>query len=617
MNLLQELQGRFTPALAKLVDDPAPYVGMIKPTADDRHGDYQANCAMALAKHLGRKPRDVAESIVGGLDAQDLLHPPDIAGPGFINLRLRDEWLAERLRAMERDERLGIPPVQSARTFVIDYSSPNVAKPMHIGHIRSTIIGESLARLLRFLGHKVVGDNHLGDWGTQMGMILWGWKNHRDEEAYRRDPVQELARLYRLAAGTIKGFEKFGRDLEKVQALEAAGKQAEAAALATRLFGDVPRAEIETQVAAGREVDVAARRETALLHQGDPENRRLWQEFMPHCLAALRKVYDRLDVEFDEWLGESAYDPMLPEVVADLEQAGLARESEGALVVFVEGMDAPFMIRKSDGAFNYATSDLATIRYRREHFDPDALLYVVDHRQSDHFKALFDVARRWGHADLEMRHIAFGTIMGKDKKPYKTREGDVVGLESLLDEAVARARKVVDENSPDLPEEQRQEVAEIVGLGAVKYADLSQNRTSDYVFDWDKLLAMDGNTGAYMQYAYARNRSIFRKGDVDAAQLRREPPPVLLTTPFERQLGLLLLRLEETLHAAAADYQPSVLTAYLWELARAYSGFFQNCPVLKAESDELRRSRLVLCDLTARVLRLCLDLLGIRTADRM
>jgi arginyl-tRNA synthetase len=573
MNLVKHLQGLFHDALKGLVADPGPFASLVRPSQSARHGAYQANCAMSLAKQLSQKPQDVARKIVDALPSNNLLEQPEVSGPGFINLRLRTDWLASQLHRMAADECLAVEPDAKRLTYVIDYSSPNVAKPMHVGHLRSTIIGDALARLLRFLGHKVIGDNHLGDWGTQMGQIIWGWKNHRNEEAYRADPVGELARLYRVSASQIKE-------------------------------GDAA-------------VEEAARQETSKLHAGDPENRALWKQFMPHCLEALKKVYERLDIHFDEWLGESAYDEMLPQVVADVKAKGLAVESQGALVVEVPGLPAPFMVQKSDGAFNYATSDLATIEYRVEHFHPDVLLYVVDHRQGDHFKALFDVARRWGYKNIVMEHIGFGTIMGRDKKPYKTRDGDVIGLESLLDEAHAEARKVIDENSPEVSECEKYQVAEIVGLGAVKYADLSQNRTSDYVFDWSKMLALDGNTATYMQYAYVRNRGIFRKGNVDLENLRRRLPPILLDSAEERALAVQLVRFHEALDVAAAEYKPNHITSYLWDLAKAYSSFFENCPVLKAPTAELRDSRLLLCDLTARVIQRGLNLLGICTAERM
>ncbi len=575
MNLLEHLQGVFTIALHDLTSDPAAVASQVKPAQDARFGDYQANCAMGLAKQLGQKPRDIAQRIIAALPANDLLEPCEIAGPGFINLRLKKAWLAAQLRRMAIDERLAIEPASTPLKFVIDYSSPNVAKPMHVGHLRSTIIGDALARLLRFLGHEVIGDNHLGDWGAQMGMILWGWKNHRDEEAYRENPVAELARLYRLATARI--------------------------------------------AAKDSEVEEAARLETSKLHSGDAENRALWREFMPHCLNALKRVYEQLDVHFNEWLGESAYDAMLSGVVKELQEAGLAVESQGALVVEVEGLPSPFMVRKSDGAFNYATSDLATIKYRHEQFHPDVLLYVVDHRQGDHFKALFHVARAWGYRDMRMEHVGFGTIMGEDGRPYRTRDGDVVGLESLLDDAVSEARKVVDANSKELPENEREEVSEVVGLGAIKYADLSQNRTSDYKFILTKMVAMEGNTATYLQYAYARNRNIFRKFSVDVRPFRGDPTPLLLDAPQERALAVQLLRFHEALQGAASEFKPNILTSYLFDLAQSYSSFYDACYIFKdpVPPPEVQQSRLLLCDLTARVIQRGLDLLGIRTAERM
>ncbi len=587
MNPLAETQQKFRAALAGLVPDVEPYVAMVKPTQDAKNGDYQANCAMSLAKALGKKPRDVAQQLVERIDLGELLQPPEIAGPGFINLRLRDDWLALRLREVARDERLGVTRAAAPRKYVIDYSAPNVAKPMHVGHLRSTIIGDALTRLLRFLGHTVIGDNHLGDWGTQFGMLLYGYKNLLDPQAFAADPVRELARLY------LEVRKRTGSD-------EAEGAD--------------PVAE-------------ACRRETAKLHEGDAENLGLWLQFMPPCLEEIDRIYRRLDVHFNYTLGESFYNAMLPDVVSDLEEIGMAQPSEGAMVVWFGEGKPPAIIRKRDGAYTYTTTDLATIRYRMHQWKPDALLYVVDARQALHFQNLFDAARRWGYQQLELQHISFGSVLGEDRKPFKTRAGGVVELGTLLDEAVQRAGEVYGqsrqerlergEEVPELMAEERRAVEEAVGLGAVKYADLSQNRTSDYIFSFPKMLAMNGNTATYMQYAYARNRSILRKADADVPRLRREPPEVLLSSPQERALGLQILRLEEILTAAAAEYQPSTITAYLWDLAKTYSGFFQNCPVLKAETPQLRESRLLLCDLTARVLQRCLQLLGIRTVERM
>ncbi|WP_406699628.1 arginine--tRNA ligase [Singulisphaera sp. Ch08] len=572
MNVLERLRQSFAAATPEGGDATA-FAAAVRPSTDSKFGDYQANGCMALAKTLQKNPRELANRVAESVDLAPLAATPEVAGPGFLNVRLDDAWVARTLETLIADEALGIAPPARPKTVVVDYSSPNVAKPMHVGHIRSTVIGESLARIFAALGHQVIRDNHLGDWGSQFGMILWGWKNHRDEAAFAAQPVAELARLYRLAQSKIKAKE--------------------------------PNIEDATRV------------ETAKLHAGDAENRALWERFMPYCLAALKDVYDRLGVKFDVELGESFYDPMLAGVVADLESKGIAQVSEGATVVFVEGTKAPLIVRKSDGAYNYATTDLATIKYREETWKPDEVLYVVDHRQGDHFKLLFAVARRWGYERTDLEHVAFGTILGTDRKPFKTRDGDVVGLESLLDEGVAEALKVVQEISPDLEPEQHQRVAEVVGLGSIKYADLSQNRQSDYVFDWKKMLAMNGNTGAYLQYAYARIQSIFRKGEITPESLRLQSPTIALSHPAERALGVRLLRLPETLELAALELKPNVLTDYLFDLANAFSSFFEECPVLKAESTERRNSRLALADITARTLKFGLDLLGIEVVDRM
>jgi arginyl-tRNA synthetase len=549
---------------------------------------------MSLGKRLRRPPRDVAAEVIRSGNLADIAESVTIAGPGFINLRIRDDWLAARLAAAFADERLGVAAVAHPRTFVIDYSAPNVAKPMHVGHIRSTVIGDSLCRTLRFLGHTAVSDNHLGDWGTQFGMILYGYKHFLDPEAYRKDPVHELSRLYRLVADR--------KDL-------------------------LP--------------DVLA--ETAKLHAGDKENLGLWREFMPYCLDEIERTYRRLGVRFDSTLGESFYHDRCGPLVAELLERGIAQESEGAACVFLDGHNVPMIVRKQDGAFLYATTDLATLRYRMETWRPNAILYVVDHRQSLHFEQLFATARRMGYGDVELRHVSFGTVLGEDGRPFKTRSGETVGLEGLLDEAVRRARQIVETNDdakpggPELSPEQRARVAETVGIGALKYADLSQNRTSDYVFSYDKMLAMNGNTATYMQYAYARVRSIFATGGVGwgsgrrgegetgrkGEEVRTSPPlplspsPLLLATPAERALGLELLRFGEALDLVVADYRPNQLTGYLFELANCYSTFFENCPVLRAETPELRQSRLVLCDLTARTIRQGLALLGIEVVEKM
>ncbi|MGA2066996.1 MAG: arginine--tRNA ligase [Thermoguttaceae bacterium] len=615
MSIVLDLKDRFRRALAGLTDGPDEWLEMIRQSQDPKFGDYQANFAMGLGKRLGRPPRQVAAEVVGRLDVAEMCRPPEIAGPGFINLRLRDEWLVERLAAAAGHERLGVAPAARPRTYVIDFSAPNVAKPMHVGHIRSTVLGDALCRMLRFLGHRVTSDNHVGDWGTQFGMILYGYKHFLDAAAYRANPVQELARLYRLVRQMADAASSDENDASLAAGLARRGDGSEAE-------GDSP-VFVEQKLGQSPNIAQAVLAETAKLHAGDPENHRLWQEFMPYCREEIERLYRRLDVRFDHTLGESFYNDLLPEVVDDLLRRGIARTSDGAVCVFLEGEAAPMIVRKKDGAFLYATTDLATIRYRMEQWRPDAILYVVDHRQGLHFRQLFAAARRLGYQDVELAHVSFGTVLGNDGRPFRTREGDTVGLEGLLDEAVRRAAAIVaanDDAKPDGPElspEERSRVAESVGIAALKYADLSQNRTSDYVFSYDKMLAMNGNTATYMQYAYARVRSIFSKGHVDAETLRNGSGPIVLEAPAERALGLELLRFAEALDLALADYRPSQLTTYLFELANRYFTFYEQCPVLKAETPALGESRLVLCDLTARTIQKGLELLGIRVVERM
>jgi arginyl-tRNA synthetase len=581
-------------------DEMPALLDQVRQTADAKFGDYSGTMAMALAKRAGRKPRDLATEIAARLASApgyaDLFQPPgDPVGPGFINVRVRDDALAAAVARAVSDPRLGVRGVADPETIVVDFSSPNVAKPMHVGHIRSTVIGDALSRILRFRGHRVITDNHLGDWGTQFGMILWGWKRCRDDEAFAADPTAELGRLYRLV-----------RKVADAKPDELAADPA-AAALAAR-YPD-----------AGREVLA----ETARLHEGDPENRGLWERFMPVCRAEVDRLYARLHVTFDHWLGESFFQPMLAATVDDLVGKGLAKESRGAIGVFLRGDDAPpLLVRKADGAFLYATTDLATIRWRLDNWTPDRILYVVDHRQSEHFEQVFETARRWGIAgiaDVDLVHVGFGTVLGEDGKPFKTRAGDTVGLEALLDEGVERARQVIEsgaEGRAALSAEDRRHVAETVGIGAIKYADLSQNRTTDYVFSFDKMLQLTGNTAAYMQYAVARVEGIFARGGIDREQLRAETTAVRLADPAERALALDLLRFGEVLEDVEADYRPNLLTTWLYELAGRYSSFYDTLPVLKAEGPE-RASRLALCDLTGRVLRKGLDLLGIGTVERM
>jgi arginyl-tRNA synthetase len=563
-------------------------LSQIKASSDSKFGDYQFNGSMGLAKEAKVSPRKVAEKIVEFFALPDVLEPVEIAGPGFLNLRIKPQWLAEKIQEMAADPRLGVLKPDKVKTFVIDFSSPNVAKPMHVGHLRSTILGDSLARTLRFFGHTVITDNHLGDWGTQFGIILHGYKNMLDEKAFQNEPVKELARLYVEVRKLFKTPEEIAKGvIDPVQN--------------------------------------ACRDETAKMHKGDQTNLELWRKFMPVCLGEIDLVYQRLGVRFDHTYGESFYQPFLNKVVQDLSASGLARESEGALAIFLTEDATPALIRKSDGAFTYMTTDLATIQYRVEQWKPDAILYVVDSRQSLHFSQLFQIAQQWLGQQTRLEHISFGSVLGADRKPIKTRSGDAVAsLDQLLDEAVRLAKEVYQAAYHQEGETQSKEsledlnrVGDVVGIGAVKYADLCQNRTSDYVFNWEKMMAMEGNTATYMQYAYARNRSIFRKGELNPDNYRNALIPVLLDTVEERALALQLFRFEEALTLALVDYKPSLITSYLWDVAKAYSVFFQNCPVLKAPNEGIRQSRLLLCDLTARVLKQGLELLGISVLEKM
>ena len=658
MNPLAELKDRFRSALTNLTnEDVEPLVGMITQVQDARHGDYQANCAMPLGKKLGKAPRDVAAELVSALKLDPMCGEPEVAGPGFINLRLQDRWLTEQLETVRRDDRLGVEPTANPRTYIIDFSSPNVAKPMHVGHIRSTVIGDALCRTLRFLGHTVVSDNHLGDWGTQFGMIIYGYRNFVDESAYEDNPVKELGRVYREVRAlmdyhdSVLAIPKQKELLTSLQEkLEAAENQepsgdAKADKKARKQLGklrdDVKKLEnsivaTETKVAdfeskpeqkakaeEHKTISQAVLQETAKLHAGDESNKQLWEDFLPRCRDEIDRIYKRLDVSFDEELGESFYHDRLAEVVEQLKQKEMARESDGAMCVFLEGYDAPMIIQKKDGAFLYATTDLATIAYRMERWNPDAILYVVDFRQGEHFGKLFAAAKQWGFSDVEMAHVSFGTVLGTDGKPLKTRSGVLISLDSLLDEAVERAYKVVSENDDakkggaELDEQQRQKIANVVGHAAIKYADLSQNRTSDYKFDYDKMVAMTGDTATYLQYSFARIQAIFAKASIDAAQLRSGPANIILAEEQERKLAIQLLRLQEALEESIVDYRPNLLCGYLHQLAKNFSEFYAACSVLKADDEATRDSRLLLCDLVARTMKLGLSLLGIQTVDKM
>lgn len=655
MNFLSELRARLSQALTGLVDDPSPYVGMLKPAQDAKFGDFQANCAMSLKGVLNQPPRDIATLIVSRLSLEDLCEPPEIAGPGFINFRLKTDRIAAATQQLIPDDRLGVAVVAEPRTYVVDFSGPNVAKPMHVGHLRSTVIGHALDKILRFLGHRVISDNHVGDWGTQFGMIIYGYKHFRDDAAYQADPVRELARLYRLV-NQLGDYHTLGTELPTLEAavttatrtLELAQATAakkpddkDLARAARKAQNDLKSAQDELASAhkkrqavendpglksladAHPQIAELARAETAKLHAGDAENQTLWDQFIPQCLAELQKMYARFDLKFDHTLGESHFNPLLAGVVEDLLKRGIATESDGAICVFVDGFAAPFIIRKANGAYTYATTDLATVQYRVKEWRADVILYVVDARQSEHFQQLFATCRKIGFDTVDMRHVSFGTVLGEDRKPFKTRAGDTVGLESLLDEAVQHARTIVDSNDdgkphgPELDAATRAEIAEVVGIGGIIYADLHHNRDSDYVFSWEKMLAKTGDTATYIQYAYARVRGIFAKEAIDVAALRNAGHTIRLDQPAERKLALQLHRFAEALNDVTFDYRPNQLTQYLYDTANIFATFYEECPVLKEADPAIRASRLLLCDLTARVLKQGLALLGIGVAEKM
>jgi arginyl-tRNA synthetase len=569
---------------------------LVRPCPDPKFGDYQTNALMSLAKARRMNPRQLATDVLARLEVTDLCEKVEIAGPGFLNFRLKDSVLANALQAAARGEHLFFDPAAATRTIVLDFSSPNVAKPMHVGHIRSTILGDSLSRTLRLLGHRVITDNHIGDWGTQFGMLLVGWKTLLERAALEREPLSEMERIYKAISSQCDP-DKPGYDAARHE---------------------------------------AARRELVKLQQGDAENLAIWREMIQLSQAQFDAIYGRLGVQFDHTYGESFYHPRLGQTVDDLMSRGIARESEGAKCVFSDGTQPrkedpfliqrdgewqanPQLIQKRDGGFNYATTDLATIAYRLETWHPQEIVYITDGRQQLHFQQLFAVFQRW-HPEmagkLKLAHVWFGSILGEDGRPLKTRSGENVKLSELLDEAEERAFRLVSEKNSDLPEAERREIARVVGIGAVKYADLSPNRQSDYVFSWDKMLALNGNTAPYLQYAYARIQSIFRKGDIQSPASGMPPGALTLSAPEELALARHLLNFGLTLEAVADEYRPNFLCNYLYDLAGQFTRFYENCPVLKSEGST-RDSRLVLCDLTAKVLKRGLGALGIEILEQM
>jgi arginyl-tRNA synthetase len=547
-----------------------PDAGELTPATDPRFGDYQTNAALVLGKQRAENPREVAEKIVGHLNVDDLCEPPVVAGLGFINFTLHPGAVAEKTASILGDERLGVAETQSPRRIVIDFGSPNVAKPMHVGHIRSTVLGDALARIATFLGHEVIRDNHIGDWGTQFGMVIYGWKNLLDQRALQRNPLAEIVRIYK-----------------ETNALAASDPQ----------------------------VREACRQELVKLQAGDKENIDIWNECVAFSMQDFEHVYELLDIHYDIQCGESFYNDRLPGVVERLLKSGIAEISEDAVVVFFRDIpelaDKPCIIRKRDGGFNYATTDIATVDYRLDDLKAHSVWYVVGAPQTLHFKQIFEIARRQGY-EADLRHITFGSILGEDRKLMKTRSGENVPLRELLEEACRRARKIIEEKNPDLSDAEKTDVAQKIGIGSVKYADLSQYRMTDYVFLWDKMLSLQGNTAPYLQNAYVRIRSIFRKAGESAPKIDK----LVLGDAAEITLAKRLCQFAEIVPQVLNDFRPNILANYLFEVANSFHAFYEACPVLKSE-EPARSSRLALCALTGRVLHRGLDLLGIKVPEKM
>jgi arginyl-tRNA synthetase len=585
MHLAFDLIGELERALRSAAPAAGVDGGSFEPgvrTSDPRHGDFQANGVLAAAKRAGTPPRPLAEALVRALPA-DIRRAFDVsvAGPGFINFSARPAMLLDWLKAHASAGSLAAAAsaAHGGETWVVDFSSPNTAKQMHVGHLRSAVIGEAICRILAFTGARVVRDNHIGDWGTQYGKLIWACKRHMDEAALARDPIEEFERLYKLGS-----------------------------------------AEAESDPAVMEE----ARAELVRLQAGDPENLALWRRINEVSLLAFQRIYDRLGIRFDQTLGESFYNDKVERVYSELAADAISTQSEGAQVVFhpehPRFKTQPMIVRKSDGAANYATTDLATILYRSEHFHADHILYVVDKRQGDHFEQLFLTARKWfekrGRKVPGLEHVDFGTVLGENGKPLKTRTGDNIKLRELLDEAAERAFALVTQKSPDFPEDERRRIAEVVGVGSVQYADLAQNRASDYLFSWDKMISLEGNTAAYLLYAVARIRSIFRRHGLACGDPAAESGADAFQTPGEVALARRLLKFADAVRLASETLSPHFLCLYLYELAGEFSTFY-NADKVIVDDPVVRGRRLLLCARTLLILETGLGLLGLRTLERM
>lgn len=536
---------------------------------NEKFGDFQTNFAMMNSKIIGGNPRKIAEELVNNIPENEVIEKLEIAGPGFINIFLKDSFVSKYVGLMT-SEKYEFKELDTHGDIIIDYSSPNIAKRMHIGHLRSTIIGDSVKRLCNFLGYHTVADNHIGDWGTQFGKLIVGYHNWLDKEAYEKNPIEELERVY----------VEFTKQSEEHPELE-----------------DIAREELKK------------------LQDGDEKNYKLWQEFIKVSLQEYNKLYTRMGIHFDTYYGESFYHPIMPSVVEELVEKGLAVEDQGAKVVFFDEKDNlhPCIVQKKDGAFLYSTSDIATIKFRKENYDVNKIIYLTDERQQDHFKQFFKITEMLGW-DIEKVHIWFGIMRFADGV-FSTRKGNVIRLEQLLDEGKKRALEIIEEKNPNLSAEEKDNIAEVVGVGAIKYADLSQNRQSPIIFEWDKILSFEGNTAPYLQYSYARIQSILRKAEEIGKPLN-EKFDMKISEKAERNLATYLTLFPTMALRAGEAYKPNLLTDYLFELAKKFNTFYNSCPILNQEDDVLF-SRLVLIDRVAKTLKTGLDLLGINTVNRM
>ena len=536
-------------------------------------GDFQTNFAMVSSKLIGKNPREIASTLVDNFKENDIIEKLEIAGPGFINIYLKNNFLNEELKKVE-NEKYDFSFLNTDKTIIIDYSSPNIAKRMHIGHLRSTIIGDSIKRTLQFLGFHTLADNHIGDWGTQFGKLIVAYKNWLNKKSYEEDPIGELERIY----------VQFSDEAKKNPALED-----------------------------------EAREELKKLQLGDEENQKLWKEFIDISLKEYNKIYDRLGVNFDYYYGESFYNDMMPAVLEELREKGIAREDQGALVVFFENDKLPpAIVQKKDGSFLYTTSDLATMKFRKDELNVDEAVYLTDDRQQNHFKQVFEIGEMLGEPyNYKKTHVVFGIMRFGDGMIFSSRSGNIIRLVDLLDEAKTQVKKVIDEKNPNIPEEEKEKIAEIVGSGAIKYFDLSQNRTSDITFTWDKVLSFEGNTGPYLQYTYVRIMSIFRKLKEENINVENKDIILENMNGVECELAVELLRFPQTVVKSYESYRPNIIADYLFDIAKLFNNFYNSNSILKEENKKVMDARILLAEKTAFILKQGLGLLGINTVDRM